>query len=72
MQTQALPRKFKLMFRNSQRLLNDPNPDLALDEVKAHLSAMYPELASAAVIGPEIADDAQVYTLSAKTVGVKG
>lgn len=72
MQTNSLSRKFKLVFRNAERMLDDPNPGLSLDEVKAHLSAMYPEMATASVTGPEIQADAQVYTLSAKTVGVKG
>lgn len=72
MEVNALPRKFKLQFRTSNLLLDDPNPDLNKDEVKDLFAAQYAELATATMSGPVIENDAMVYMLSAKTAGVKG
>lgn len=67
-----LPRKFLLQFPAKEFLMDDPNPNLTPQEIKTHFTAVYPELASGEVIGPEIKDDAAVYTISGKTIGTKG
>lgn len=72
MTANALPRKFKLNVNPHAVLLDDPNPNLSLDEVKNHFSVLYPEIASGNFGSPKIENDTQVFTISGKTVGVKG
>lgn len=67
-----MPRIFKLSFQNETLNVEDPNPNLTPEEVKGHFAALYPELASGAITGPEIEEDKLVYAISGKTVGVKG
>ncbi len=72
MTTQALPRVFKLGLANETLTVDDPNPDLTPEEVKAHFAALYPQIASGVISPPEIEEDKLVYSISGKTVGVKG
>jgi PRTRC genetic system protein C len=58
-------------FRFNKRVLPDPNPKLSPAQVKDLYAAQFPELASAAVEGPELKNGQQVYTL-ARQVGTKG
>lgn len=58
-------------FRFNKRVFPDPNPKLSPAQVKDLYAAQFPELASAAVEGPELKDGKQVYTL-ARQVGTKG
>ena len=51
--------------------LPDPNPAMSVDEVKALYAAQYPELATAAVNGPEAAGDKMRYTFE-RAIGSKG
>lgn len=67
MQTKAVTRTFRFNNRN----LPDPNPKLSPAQVKDLYAAQYPELASAAVEGPELKHGQQVYTL-VRQVGTKG
>ena len=67
MRTKPVPRSFKV----GNRVLPDPNPNLTPEAVKDLYAAQYPELASAAVEGPELRNGQQVYTL-ARQVGTKG
>ena len=67
MQTKPVTRAFKV----GNRVLPDPNPNLTPEAVKDLYAAQYPELASAAVEGPELRNGQQVYTL-ARQVGTKG
>lgn len=58
-------------FRFNKRVLPDPNPKMTPAQVKDLYAAQYPELASAAIEGPELKGGQQVYTL-ARQVGTKG
>lgn len=58
-------------FRFNKRIFPDPNPKLSPMQVKDVYAMTYPELASAAVEGPELKNGQQVYTL-ARQVGTKG
>ncbi len=55
----------------AERILGDPAPGMSPEEVRAHYSQVYPELASASIDGPEIRDDRQVYVFTG-SVGTKG
>ena len=67
LETRAVTRSFR--FNN--RVLPDPNPQLSPAQVKDLYAAQFPELASAAIEGPELRNGQQVYTL-ARQVGTKG
>ncbi len=58
-------------YRFNKRVLPDPNPKLSPAQVKDLYSAQFPELASAAVEGPELKGGQQVYGF-ARQVGTKG
>lgn len=49
----------------------DPNPRLSPEEVKAALAVQYPELATAAINGPQAVGDQLRYEL-VRAVGSKG
>ena len=51
--------------------LPDPNPKLSADEVKAVYAAQYPELATAAINGPEAVGDKLRYDF-VRAIGSKG
>jgi PRTRC genetic system protein C len=51
--------------------LPDPNPGLSVDQVRDVYSATYPELATAAVEGPETRDGKMVYSFR-RAAGMKG
>ena len=67
LETRPITRVFK--FNN--RRLPDPNPKLSPLQIRDVYAAQFPELASAAVEGPELKEGSQVYTL-ARQVGTKG
>jgi PRTRC genetic system protein C len=58
-------------FRYDQLRLPDPNPRLSVDEVRTAFSATYPEIATAAVTGPEAVGNKLVYHFT-KAIGTKG
>ncbi len=58
-------------FKFGNRTLPDPNPKLSPAQIKDHYAALYPELTSAAVEGPQLKNGKQVYTLATQ-VGTKG
>jgi len=58
-------------FRYDEIRLPDPNPRLSVDEVRTAFSATYPEIATAAVTGPEAVGNKLVYHF-AKAIGTKG
>lgn len=58
-------------FRFNKRVLPDPNPRLTPEQVKDLYAAQFPELASAAIEGPELKDGQQVYGF-VRQVGTKG
>lgn len=51
--------------------LPDPGEYMSVDDVKALYSAQYPELATAAVNGPEAVGDKMRYTFE-RAIGSKG
>jgi len=51
--------------------LPDPNPSLSVEEIRGLYSQQYPEIATAAVTGPEQVGDKLVYRFST-AVGTKG
>ena len=51
--------------------LPDPDPRLSPEEVKAAYTTLYPELATAAINGPEAVGDKLRYEF-VRAVGVKG
>ncbi len=66
-QTSPVTRSFKF----NKRVFPDPNPKLSPAQVKDLYAAQFPELASAAIEGPELKGGQQVYGF-ARQVGTKG
>ena len=67
LETRPVTRSFKF----NKRVLPDPNPKLSPAQVKDLYAAQFPELASAAIEGPELKGGQQVYGF-ARQVGTKG
>lgn len=65
--TEALIREFRYNGVN----LPDPNPEATPEAVRDLLAATHPDIATAALDGPEITGNKQVYTFI-KSVGTKG
>ncbi len=51
--------------------LPDPDSKLTVEEVRSFYSALYPDLATASITGPEVVGDKLVYTFS-RAIGTKG
>jgi len=51
--------------------LPDPDPRMTPEEVKAAYSHQYPELATAAITGPEVSGEQLVYSF-VRAIGTKG
>ena len=51
--------------------LPDPDPRMAPEEVKSLYSHQYPELATAAISGPEVSGDQMQYSF-VRAIGTKG
>jgi PRTRC genetic system protein C len=58
-------------FRYDGVRLPDPNPKLSVEEVRTAFSATYPEIATAAVTGPEAVGNKLVFHFT-KAIGTKG
>lgn len=71
LEMKGLKRVFKMKKDNSVLKLNDPDPDMSLNEVMDFYSMTYPELTTATVHGPELDDDMAIYEFKT-TIGVKG
>ena len=63
--------KMSRLFLFNGIRLPDPNPEMSVEEVKALYAAQYPELATAAVNGPEAVGDKMRYTFE-RAIGSKG
>lgn len=61
----------KREFVYGNQVIPDPNPALSIDQVRDALSAAYPEIATAALAGPEVTATAMRYTFS-RAIGSKG
>ena len=51
--------------------LPDPDPKLSLEEVRAVLATMYPDIATASITGPEAIGDKLRYNF-VRAIGAKG
>lgn len=71
LEMKGLKRVFKMKKDNSVMKLNDPDPDMSLNEVMDFYSMTYPELTTATVHGPELDEDMAIYEFKT-TIGVKG
>jgi PRTRC genetic system protein C len=58
-------------FVYGNQVLQDPNPSLSIDQVRDALTVAYPEIATAALAGPEITDNAMRFTFT-RAIGSKG
>ena len=65
--TKALPREFSY---NGIKL-PDPDSPLSIEQVRELFTASYPEIATAAITGPEDVGNALRYTF-ARAIGTKG
>ena len=61
----------KREFVYGNQVLPDPSPALSIDQVRDTLTAAYPEIATAALAGPEVTETAMRYTFS-RAIGSKG
>ncbi len=66
---QASPLKRSFAFLGLK--LPDPNPKLTAEEVRSFYSAQYPDLATAAIAGPEAVGDKLLYRFE-RAIGTKG
>lgn len=66
-----LKRVFKTKVGGKEMALNDPDPAMEPDEVLRHYQGVYPELANAAIVGPDQTAEETRWTFSVN-VGVKG
>ena len=66
---QATPLKRSFAFLGVK--LPDPNPKLSAEEVRSFYSAQYPDLATAAIIGPEAVGDKLAFRFE-RAIGTKG
>jgi len=55
----------------NQIILDDPNPNLSIQEVLKFYSGKYPQITNASVEGPKIKDDQAIYSFNSK-IGKKG
>ncbi len=67
LQASPLKREFSYMGLK----LADPNSKLTVEEVKSFYSGQYPDLATAAISGPEAVGDKLLYSF-ARAIGTKG
>jgi PRTRC genetic system protein C len=58
-------------FRYAGLMLPDPDGRLDIESVRSLYCATYPELATAALSGPEAVDGKLIYTFT-KAIGTKG
>jgi PRTRC genetic system protein C len=67
LKTSALPREF--VFNGSR--IPDPDPRMSIDQVRDLLTPSYPEIATAALTGPEDTGTSLRYSFS-RAIGSKG
>lgn len=71
LEIKGLKRVFKLKKNGETLRLDDPNPEMAVNEVMDFYSMTYPELTTATPHGPVMEDDCAVYEFKT-TIGTKG
>jgi PRTRC genetic system protein C len=61
----------EFVFEADHLTLADPDPEMTTEQVQVFYSAMYPQLTTATLHGPEFKKDRQVYTFRT-IIGTKG
>lgn len=67
-----LERKFEFTSKGQKVELPDPDPSMSVNAVMSFYSNTYPELISSKITGPEIKNDAMVYSFGTTVIGTKG
>lgn len=70
LEIKGLKRVFKLKKNGETLRLDDPNPEMAVNDVMDFYSMTYPELTTATPHGPVMEDDCAVYEFKT-TIGTK-
>lgn len=71
LEIKGLKRVFKLKKNGETLRLDDPNPEMAVNDVMDFYSMTYPELTTATPHSPVMEDDCAVYEFKT-TIGTKG
>ena len=71
LEIKGLKRVFKLKKNGETLRLDDPNPEMAVNDVMDFYSMTYPDLTTATPHGPVMEDDCAVYEFKT-TIGTKG
>ena len=71
LEIKGLKRVFKLKKNGETLRLDDPNPEMTVNDVMDYYSMTYPELTTATPHGPVMEDDCAVYEFKT-TIGTKG
>ena len=71
LEIKGLKRVFKLKKNGETLRLDDPNPEMTVNDVMDFYSMTYPELTTATPHGPVMEDDCAVYEFKT-TIGTKG
>ncbi len=71
LEIKGLKRVFKLKKNGETLRLDDPNPEMTVNNVMDFYSMTYPELTTATPHGPVMEDDCAVYEFKT-TIGTKG
>lgn len=71
LEIKGLKRVFKLKKNGETLRLDDPNPEMTVNNVMDFYSMTYPELTTATPHGPVLEDDCAVYEFKT-TIGTKG
>ena len=71
LEIKGLKRVFKLKKNGETLRLDDPNPEMVVNDVMDFYSMTYPELTTATPHGPVMEDDCAVYEFKT-TIGTKG
>lgn len=71
LEIKGLRRVFKLKKNGETLRLDDPNPEMTVNDVMDFYSMTYPELTTATPHGPMMEDDCAVYEFKT-TIGTKG
>ena len=71
LEIKGLKRVFKLKKNGETQRLDDPNPEMAVNDVMDFYSMTYPELTTATPHGPVMEDGCAVYEFKT-TIGTKG
>ena len=67
MKTSVMRREFSFLGVK----LPDPNPQMSIEDIRGLLAMQYPEIATAAISGPEAVGDTLRYTFE-RAIGSKG